>query len=720
MSRRPLRLAALLVLVLVAGCRRGGDLDATFPGAPVILISIDTLRSDRLPAYGYGGVATPAIDALAADGVLYERAYTHVPLTLPAHASLLTGLLPTEHGVRDNQGYDLELGDDVPYLPRLLHDAGYATGAAVSAFVLRAATGLGAGFDFYEDSLEQGDAESIGEVQRPGQVTLDRTLDWLESVRDRPFFLLFHLYEPHTPYHPPEPFASRYDDPYDGEIAAADAVVGRLLDHLRRLGLYRRSIIVLLSDHGEGLGDHGEREHGILLYREALQVPLILKLPEARLAGRRSAHPAQLIDVVPTVLDLLGQPRPDRLAGSSLRALLAGEAPERALYAETYYPRLHMGWSELTSLIEGRLHYIAGPDPELYDLVADPAERRNVLAEERRALSRMRATLAGLQRELAAPSAVDAETAARLAALGYAGGGSLTPASGPLPDPKAEVHTLERLGKAHRHMGRGAYAEALQILRPLVEQNPRMADAWMAVGVCFKRLGRPRPAIEAYRQVAAIRGMRPNLALIIAELYRQSGDLEQARSHAELALAENPVDAHLQLSEVAREAGDLGAAERHARQALAARDGAVAPLVQLARIQILRGDLEAARQTVDRALAELRRDGAEPPPGLDFVRGDLLAREGRADEAVAAFRAEIERFPKNLDAHARLAFLLAVEGRPDEALQTLRAMVEHNDQPPAYAAAVKTLRGLGDERQAQALLDYARQRFPDAEVLAGL
>ncbi|HZI63245.1 MAG TPA: sulfatase, partial [Thermoanaerobaculia bacterium] len=235
-------------------------------GTPVILISIDTLRSDRLPAYGYRGVATPAIDRLRRDGILFERAWAPAPLTLPSHASLLTGLSPDQHRVRDNIGYRLP-GSGGKHLPQLLKELGYATGAAVSSYVVRGETGLAAGFERYDDELPTAQGELAVSAWRPGRQTVARALDWTRSVAGRPFFLFVHLFEPHLPYEPPEPFASRYPSRYDGEIAAADQAVGELVAELERLGVYDRALVILLSDHGEGLGEHGEQEHGILLYR---------------------------------------------------------------------------------------------------------------------------------------------------------------------------------------------------------------------------------------------------------------------------------------------------------------------------------------------------------------------------------------------------------------------------------------------------------------------
>ncbi|HXT20403.1 MAG TPA: sulfatase, partial [Thermoanaerobaculia bacterium] len=376
---------ALVTLATVAlGCGRGGA--PRYRDAPVVLISIDTLRSDHLPAYGYQRVDTPAIDALRRDGILFRRAYSNVPLTLPSHVTMFSGQLPPVHGVRDNSGFTYKEGK-LPTLPSLLKRAGYATGGAVSAIVLRAGTGVETGFDFY-DAPESPEVMSLT-AQRSGEETLQKALPWLRGVESKKFFLFFHLYEPHTPYEPPASFRARYKSLYDGEIAAADAVVGELVAELKRAEIYDRAIVVLLSDHGEAFGEHGEEGHGVFLYRETLQVPLIVKLPGQARAGEASEAPVELADLYPTLAALLGLEVPEKaqLAG---RPALGAPAPpdpegqERALYAESLYPYVHYGWAELTSLIRGRYHYQEGPQPELFDLVDDPGETKNLRAERRR------------------------------------------------------------------------------------------------------------------------------------------------------------------------------------------------------------------------------------------------------------------------------------------------------------------------------------------------
>src|SRR4051794_39282452 len=265
-----MRRLAMVVVLMLAACRREPP-RAVFPSAPVILISVDTLRSDHLPAYGYAGVKTPNIDALRRDSILFQRAYSHCPMTLPSHLSILTGLLPPEHGVRNNIGYRFD-GTKFRTLAAVLRARGYRTGAAVSSYVLRSDTGIDAGFDAYDDSIAVAAAGAASEHQRSGYETLKSAEAWLTQNASQPIFYFFHIYEPHAPYEPS----------YDGEIAKSDDIVGRLIARLKSTGIYDRAIVVFLSDHGEGLWQHGEDQHGILLYREALQVPLMIKLPGGR------------------------------------------------------------------------------------------------------------------------------------------------------------------------------------------------------------------------------------------------------------------------------------------------------------------------------------------------------------------------------------------------------------------------------------------------------
>jgi choline-sulfatase len=732
------RATALLLAAMAiaaAGCgRRHEGAAAALPevpaGTPVVLISIDTLRADHLPAYGYRGVETPAIDALRRDAVLFERAYSHTPLTLPSHTSLLTGLLPAVTGVRDNVGYALDpariRSGEVPYLPQILKDHGYATGGAVSAYVLQGKTGLATGFDFYEDSIEFRAGTGLGGLQRPGTETLRLVLPWLRAAAatpPRPFLLFFHIYEPHTPYDPPEPFASRYPLKYDGEIAAADAIVGQLLTELRRLGAYDRAIVVLLSDHGEGLGDHGEEEHGVLLYNEAIHVPLLLKLPHGQLAGRSAAAPAALTDVAPTVLALLRLPVPPALRGTSLLSLLDGFQDRRA-YSETFYPRLHFGWSDLASLVGRRYHLIDGPDPELYDLERDPHETRNLLRDERRIYADLRRELAGYDRNLKPPAPVDAEARAAMAALGYVGRttGS-APAGGPLPDPKRHLDTLRQLKQGFAAAARHDDRAAAAIFGGLVAANPEMADAWEFLGRSRERLDDPQGALAAYDKALRIDPGGAPVAISAASLHLDLGHLDQAEKYASLALAGSPSFAHDLLARIALQRGNLDAAEREARAAAGDQGRRIAPLITLAEVLHARHRYEEALDATRQAETAYAARTAKDPDliqGLSLVRGKILADLGNVPAAEAAFQEEIRLFPNDLRAYPNLAILYALSGRPTTARDTLQSMVTHHPSPAAYAEAVKTLRILQDPAGAASVLRFAQRKYPGDPRLAAL
>ena len=719
------KVSVLLLLLLLAACSRGpGGGPARVPkGTPVILISIDTLRADHLPAYGYTAVSTPAIDALRGNGVLYERAYSTTPLTFPSHTTLLTGVLPVVHGVRDNVGYKLDARKvergEMPFLPEILKRTGYATGGAVSAYVLQGKTGLSTGFDFYEDGIEFRSGTGLGGLQRPGSETLQLSRGWLRSVKDKPFFFFFHIYEPHTPYAPPEPYASRYPLKYDGEIATADHIVGELIGELKSLGVYDKALVVLLSDHGEGLGDHGEEEHGVLLYNEAIHVPLVLKLPGGQEAGRKVARPVQLLDVAPTVLGLLGLEVPKLMPGVPL--LAEGVAPRR-IYSETFYPRLHFGWSELFSLIDEKDHYIEGPDPELYDRARDPGEKTNVLRGERRLYASMRQDLAAFDRRLAPPAAVDEETRQAMQALGYIGSGAGSTA-GPLPDPKSRIGSLADLREGFRRIGAKAYPEAVVAFRKVIAENPRMVDAWEYLARALQRMGKTDEALAAYRQGLKVSNGSPQIAVAAASLYYDLGRLDEAETHARMALGTHPSFAHGLLAQIALQREDLDTAEREAQAAMEEKSLRIGPMITLAEVRHARKD-DAGALELTRKAAEIynQREAKDPEliRGLALIRGKLLADQGDAQGAEAAFKDELQRFPDSVRAYSSLAILYALTGRAAEVAPTLRTMVEKNPHPLAYAEAVKTLRILNDPGSAARLLSYARSRFPGDPALQKL
>ena len=688
--RRPWLLSkSVLLLLLVLACTSETPVSIEASG-PIIIISVDTLRADHLPIYGGSGVRTPHLDALAGDSIVFENAYSQVPLTLPSHASMLTGRLPASIGVRNNLGYRFDAS--VPSLPTLLKVRGYETGAVVSSYVLRGDTGLGDAFDHYDDRMNNSPGAIVGEIQRRGDATVSAAIEWLDDRQEQRVFLFLHLFEPHTPYDPPEPYASEYaGSPYDGEIATADAAVGRLLDHLRQAGLYDDATIVFMSDHGEGLGDHGESEHGIFLYREAIHVPLFVKLPGSDRAGERIDDPVGLIDIFPTIGQLAGLDfPPDGIAGRSL--LGPGDVGDpRRIYSETMYPRIHLGWSDLASLIDDEHHYIDAPTPELYDLVADPGETRNILSEERRTYASMRDELAGYSRELEAPEAVTSEEAAKLAALGYLGSGG-SDATGPLPDPKDRIGDLESFMVASRDVRAGDGIRAIAALEQIVERNPAFADGWTLLGKAYDQAGRLDDAVRAYQKTIEVAPMlAPGTALSIAEIQLKLGRYEDALDHVTLAREAHPATASLVRSRALVGLGQTA----HLEDALefALEDPATREEAKVVRVQGL-----VSQRRLDEALEMIEQheiDFGDPVPGRSFTKADILARKGRLGEAKTSFLDEIAQFPRNREAYVRLAALHLLEGNASEAERVMKALSTANPGPATRAMIAEAYRRLG-------------------------
>jgi choline-sulfatase len=688
--------ALLLVALSLAACRGGervADGDLHFPDAPVIVISIDTLRADHLVPFGGSGAATPFIDALAAESVVFDNAWSHAPLTLPAHLSILTGRMPFEHGVRSNIGYAFDSAR-FPSVPGRFRQAGRPSGAAISAYVLRGSTGIGEVFDFYDDAIENQPGAPLGSLQRSGFRTAAIAADWMEKNSARPFFFMLHLFEPHAPYEPPARFAEGAATPYDGEIAAADAAVGELLARLKRAGIYDRAVIVFLSDHGEGLGDHGEDEHGIFLYREALRVPLMVKLPAGERRGARISDPVGIADVAPTLLALAGL---EPVEAPYARSLFAPPVPERSIYAETMYPRIHLGWSELRSLTRGDLHYIEAPRSELYDTRSDPAERNNLLADRRREAAAFRETLGRIPLELAVPEAVDPEEASRLQALGYLGGVSSKADGTDLPDPKDAIGAIAEMKTAFVMAADGRTDEAIAALRELVARHPGLTDARSRLGMLLEESGDLPAAERAFQDaLRAEPRLAHEYALSLAAIYLRQGRLDEAQKHAELALRLNPASAHQTLARIAIERGDLETARQHAERVRAHPTHRLVGSVLLAEVTGASGRFGEGLAIVEQTRREIEAAGAPPVESLDYLRGDFLARMDRLEEAIPAFRAEIANFPRSPRGYIGLATVSRVRGDLNGARAAIAEMVRTNPGPESRRIARFTLEQLDD------------------------
>jgi arylsulfatase A-like enzyme len=461
-----------------------------------VLISIDTLRADHVGVRGL----TPVLDALARRAVTFTSAWSHAPLTLPSHSSILTGLLPTHHGVRDNLGYELRAGET---LAERFKKGGFATGGFVSATVLRRETGVARGFDVFDEPVPQGPG-SRG-LERPGAATVEQALGFVKTHAQAPFFLFVHIYEPHTPYAAPARFGARGTSAYDHEVAAADEVVGTLLDGLTALGVSHPAVVVT-SDHGEGLGDHGEDEHGLLLYAETLHVPLFLSFPDGRSAGTKVSSTVRLIDIAPTLLEIASL-SPSGTDGAALTQAAAGGS--RAAYSETWYPRIHLGWSELASAVEGKWHFIGGPKPELYNLEADPGETVNLNADPARPAAAMARYVDEQRKGASAESLGDAspEAEERLRALGYLGSRSFVhKASGANPRDKIRFYQpfMKAFTEAHAAQEAGDFALGVELYRKaiaLLESDRTLVvpKIHSSLADCLARLDRAAEAEREFR-----------------------------------------------------------------------------------------------------------------------------------------------------------------------------------------------------------------------------
>lgn len=678
-----------------------------------MLVSIDTLRVDRLPLYGYARGRTPALAAFASEAVLFERAFAHAPQTLPSHASIFTGLLPFEHKVRDNLGFTLAAGQTS--LAGAFQAAGYATAGFVSAYVLRPETGISQGFQAYDAALPASAADrSPGEILRAGPDTLAATTKWLEARSDDRFFLFFHIYEPHAPYAPP----ARFDlpDPYDGEVAYSDEIVGHLFDVLKRRGWYDAATIVVTADHGEGLGDHQEKEHGLFLYNETIRVPLVVKLPGARRAGTRVAEPVQHIDLWPTLAGLAGFQAPGNLRGRNLEPLLSGggSIAAQGIYAEAMYARYHFGWSDLASLTDGRYKFIKAPRPELYDLDRDPGEKTNIIGSRESAAAALQSGLETILagRNVDTPSAVSAEDRARLAALGYVGAQAprvIAPGEA-LPDPKDKVDVLILYREAVDLVGTRQMEAGLKKFREVLDKAPDMIDAWLQYADANLRLGRLDASYQAYREVIRRRPDQASALLGAVSALSAMNRIKEARQYAELAIPRAPALAHQALANLALTENHVDEAVRHADLAAEAEPGLPAPYfyrgLAAHRAERFADALPLLLQARQAAAARTTQ-----PTDLNYYIGDTLARMERYKEAEPYFREELRLYPHNTRAAAGLAMLCQVTGRSDEADRVIQQMLKVAPTPDAYGRAAELYRMFGRSDREAAVRAESRARF---------
>ena len=640
---------------LLAGFFAGGHaaLAATLSSPNVVFITVDTLRADHLGCYGDKQIRTPNIDALAADGIRFERAYAAVPVTLPSHTVIFTGTYPMLSGVHDFAAN--KLSPNQPTLASVLKENGYTTGAIIGSAVLDSRFGLNHGFDFYYDHFDFNRLQesNLDEMERPGNVVADLTLDWLSKNYQKKFFLWMHLYDPHYPYRPPPPYSEQYKDRlYDGEIAFADAQVGRLIEFLKNKGLYRNTLIVLGGDHGESLGEHGENTHGFFIYNATLHVPLIFHLPGG-VHTKTVANLVNLADLMPTVLAALNIQIPEQVQGQNLLSIMSPKKEDnaRSMYAETFLPRLHFNWSELRGVETENYHFIDAPKPELYDLRKDPGETHNLFTQKKAVTEEMRVHLAKLiqqytaGQELAEKTGLDPALMERLKSLGYAGfsGGSNSGANiHALPDPKDRIQTYELFSDAMADSQHGQYAQSIEKLNTALKTDPDSVPGHYLQGLNYYRTHEFPKSVAEFERVMQL---SPDYALAAFQLglaYGRNGDFDKSISTLKRALELDPTN------------------------------------------------FDAAYNV-----------------GVAYLQKKMVA------EAVAAFRRSLEIAPDYAIAHRSLGEVLLYQGQTENALVELHRAAElAPDDQRTHLALAQALKAEGLDEQAQQEIQKAQQLQP--------
>ncbi len=688
-GRRPILLAA--VCVLLAGC-------AASPPPNVVIITLDTTRADHLACYGYPRPTTPRIDELASEGTVFDRCLSPVPVTLPSHATIFTGTYPTFHGVRDNAGF--ELPEQMTTLAEVLNGRGYSTAAFIGAFPLDSRFKLDQGFRVYDDDVRPPSGDSLGRApadqlfyeERKADDVTEAALTWLDDNSGGPFFIWLHYFDPHMPYNAPDPFNELFaESPYAAEIAFTDDNVGRFVDVLRKERLIDHTLVVVVGDHGEGLGDHGELTHGLTIYDSILRVPLIIRVPGQ--APGRIPSAVQTIDVMPTVCELVGVEIPPEVQGSSLVAQMGGGAsPERDSYFESLRGRLQYGWSPIFGLGQGEWKFIAAPEPELFNVARDPGETHNLIDRHSDVARDLESRLTLLREEIRSPGAsaaavwIDSATRDRLAALGYLGGdgvdrveidaietvvpGMVNPHRG-VPELMGriiEVRNLVASGKPHR---------ALDILGTVLQLDPANPEALYLEFIAHSALHHRPEALASARAYAEI-------------------DQGSPRAYIALGMALLALDRPEEAVEHFQRAADVNPNETGAFNALCFA------LTRLDR----RLDAEiACRQAIDL-----------DPDGFDArsTRANLLARERRFDEALADLDRLIDRFSEVADLHHRRGVVLMELGRDEEAREELEAALQLEPSNSTTLLALGLLeRRAGRPQQSRIYLERVVELDPD-------
>ena len=647
----------------------------------VILITIDTLRADRLGCYGYKKIKTPNLDNICKSGVKFEMCISQVPLTLPSHTTILSGTYPFYHNVKDNGGFVVP--EELETLPEVLKKYGFKTGAVIGAYVLDGKWGLNQGFDFYYDKFDLSKYKriSLSLVERRAEEVVNHAIDWLKENKGSRFFLWVHVYDPHTPYNPPPPFNQQYEGrPYDGEIAYTDSQLGRFFEFLQEQGLKDRTILIIASDHGESLGEHGEETHGFFIYQSTVRVPLIIKIPVPGLSGKVVRERVGLVDIAPTILDLLGYKIPEEMQGKSLKPLIfhPEKSVHKLIYTESYYPRLHFGWNDLKAIYWKNYKYIKTTKPELYDLSSDKMEMENIYFRKNNIAKRMDRMMneflsSWKGRELNSQfKRLDAETKTKLAALGYVSTFVNTEEGKELPDPKDKIGIFNEIIEARKLTRQGKMEEAIVLLQSIIRKQPDIVDAIFTLGNLYYRKRDFKTALKYFKRVLELKPDYNFAMLNILNCYRFLGEVDRGIAEARefLKIFPKQTEFYVILANFLMDKGRIEDAENTLKKALSIEEDPIA-VRDLGIIYLMKENLEQAEELLRKSLS------LNPSIKLSHYNLALIyEKKGYINAAIKEYENEIKGNPENIKAHFNVARLYREKGERDKEIIHLEKVVE--------------------------------------------
>jgi arylsulfatase A-like enzyme/Tfp pilus assembly protein PilF len=660
----------------------------------IILFTIDTLRADHLECYGYQGVKTPQINRMAEEGVLFEHNIVQTPLTLPSHSSIMTGTYPLYHGIRDNGGFYLD--ESHTTFAEVMKGQGYATAAFIAAFVLDSRWGLDQGFDYYYDNfdLTKYKTVSLDSVQRRGDEVLTEAYRWLGENGAQKFFAWIHLYDPHTPYDPPEPYKSQYGGKryrlYDGEIAYVDQLIGEFRTYMEENGLWEKTLILFTADHGESLGEHEESAHGFFIYDSDVRVPLIVKFPGGKLAGRTITNQVRSIDIMPTVLNVVGGNIPESVQGESFLPLMLGqeEETERLAYCETYWPRYHYGWSELKLLRKGQYKFIDAPRPELYDVYDNPGETENLVnqraslgIEMKRELDEMIALYSREGIDDIEPQKIDDDSLIKLQALGYIGSfrTSQRGRGERLADPKDKIKLYNDIKMAQFLVTEKKTEEAENAIKKVLERDPSVLEARYILGNIFTKQEKYEEAIEEYTKALSVDPEYYDAIFGIAFAYKKSGKSEEAIIGFKRLIDIDPKDTkpYFHLGDLYEVRGELDEAISNLKSAVALDPESPAFRNNLGALYLKKKMYAEAEKEIRTALSFER---SVPIQNAHFNLGLLHEERGEILLAIEEYKKEQETSPYNHKPDFNLGLLYSKLKDLDKSIKELESCIEKNDK----------------------------------------